>query len=58
MNVTGQGAPAGATYDIAVAKKQLQSVKEQGQQALQLIEAAAPSKATAPGVGARLNLTA
>ena len=45
-----------AKYDVAIAAKQLQSTREQGQQAVQLIQAAtAPS---APGVGGNLNVVA
>jgi len=50
---------AGAAYDMAVAKKSLQSTREQGQQALQLIQAATPSAPSAgSGVGTRLNVVA
>jgi len=48
-----------AAYDVAVASKQLQSTREQGQQAVQLIQAAtAPSAPSAPGVGGNLNVVA
>jgi hypothetical protein len=51
---------AGAAYDMAVAKKALQSTREQGQQALQLIQAATPPapSASSSGVGSRLNVVA
>ena len=50
---------AGAAYDVAVAKKSLQSTREQGQQALQLIQASTPSAPNASsGVGTRLNVVA
>lgn len=50
---------------VAIAKKQLDSVEQQGKQALALIEAASPPGAqhaapanVAAGVGANLNITA
>lgn len=49
---------AGAAYDMAVAKKALQSTREQGQQALQLIQAATPAPSGSSGVGSRLNVVA
>jgi len=49
---------AGAQYDMAVAKKSLQSTREQGQQALQLIQASTPSPSASSGVGSRLNVVA
>lgn len=49
---------AGAAYDMAVAKKALQSTREQGQQALQLIQAATPASSGSSGVGSRLNVVA
>lgn len=53
-----------AQMQILVARKQLDAVEEQGQQAVALIEAAAPAPAAKeaapqnvqPGVGARLNV--
>lgn len=58
MEIKGN-ALAGAQYDVAVAKKVLQSTREQGQQALQLIQAATPPAASAgDGVGTRLNIVA
>ncbi len=52
--------PAGAQYDMAVAKKVQTSVKEQGQDALKLIESAtAPQKLAASGhLGTKLNVVA
>jgi hypothetical protein len=47
-------------YDVAVASKQLQSTRDQGRQAMQLIQSAvapAPSAAS-PGVGSRLDVVA
>jgi hypothetical protein len=50
---------------VAVARKQLDSVEQQGKNALALIESSAPAAAQAPaplnapaGVGARLNVLA
>lgn len=58
MQISGSMLQA-ATYDVAVAKKALQSTREQGQQALQLIQSATPAPASASsGVGTRLNVTA
>ena len=48
----------GAQYDVAVAKKMLDSVEIQGQQTLQLIQAAAPPPNVQPGVGQRVNVVA
>jgi hypothetical protein len=48
-------------YDVAVAAKVQQSTREQGRQALQLIETAvAPTRqgASTPGIGDRLNVVA
>lgn len=52
--------------EIAVARKQLDSVEQQGRNALTLIQSSAPSEVpapantanTPPGVGARLNVVA
>jgi hypothetical protein len=58
MEIRGN-ALAGAQYDVAVAKKQLQSTREQGEQAVQLIQAATASAPNASsGVGSRLNVVA
>lgn len=46
----------GANYGVAVAKKQLDNVREQGQQALKLIEAASP--AVPQGTGQIVNVVA
>lgn len=48
----------GAQYDVAVAKKMLDSVEIQGQQTLQLIQAAAPPANVQAGVGQRVNVVA
>jgi hypothetical protein len=59
MQISGN-ASAGASYDVAVAKKVQQSTREQGEQALQLIEEATPAPAASPpaGTGGRLNVVA
>jgi hypothetical protein len=59
MQISGN-ASAGLGYDVAVAKKVLQSTREQGQQALQLIQAASPAASNAgPGSGGgRLDVVA
>ncbi len=51
--------------EIAVARRQLDSMEQQGRDALTLIQSAAPPEArgqtpanTAPGVGAQLNVVA
>jgi hypothetical protein len=52
-------ASAGPSYEVAVAKKVLQSTREQGQQALQLIQAASPPASNpGAGVGGGLNVVA
>jgi hypothetical protein len=48
---------AGAEYTVAVAKKQQDQVKEQGQQALKLIEAATPASPP-KGTGQLVNVVA
>lgn len=61
MQVSGSSAVTGAAYDVAIASKQLQSTREQGRQALQLIQAATastPSAASSPGVGGNLDVVA
>jgi hypothetical protein len=59
MEISGSNALAGARYDMAVAKKVLQSTREQGAQALQLIEASSAPSGSAPvGVGGQLNVVA
>ena len=55
MQISGNSS-VGANYDMAVAKKSLQSTREQGKQALQLIQSAMP--APTPGVGGNLNIKA
>lgn len=59
MQISGN-ASAGASYDVAVARKVQQSTREQGEQALQLIEEATPPPAASPpaGTGGRLNVVA
>jgi len=56
-------ASLGAQIQIAVAKKQLEAVEQQGRDALALIESSAPPRAsagppanTAPNVGTKLNV--
>ena len=55
MKVSPSG--SGADYGIAVAKKQLDNVREQGQQALKLIEAATPA-GPPQGTGQIVNVVA
>ena len=50
-------ANASAQYEVAVDKKQLDSVKQQGQNAVKLIQAAAPASASAD-IGKSLNILA
>lgn len=57
MNVTGAGADPQLQYAVAVEKKAQQSVREQGQQAVKLIDSAATRK-PADGTGTRLNVVA
>lgn len=47
-----------AAYDVAVAKKALANTKEQGQQALALIQAAAPAPAPQGDVGRLVDVRA
>ena len=58
--ITGSAALAGATYDFKVARKMLDSVEEQGEQAVQLIQAAASTPAAMPtgSVGRLLDVRA
>lgn len=56
MNVSGAGAAQQLQYSVAVEKKAQQSVREQGQQAVKLIDAAA--KPSPDGAGKRLNVVA
>jgi hypothetical protein len=58
MNVTGAGAGADPTlkYAVAVEKKIQDTVREQGQQAIKLIDAATTQGPD--GTGKRLNLVA
>ena len=56
-------ASLGAQIQIAVAKKQLEAVEQQGKDALALIESSSPPQApagpsanTAPNVGTKLNI--
>lgn len=58
MQISGNASMKAAAYDVAVASKQLQSTREQGQQAVQLIQAATASAPSAPGVGGNLNVVA
>jgi hypothetical protein len=59
MQISGK-APTGMAYEVAVAQKAQQSTREQGRQALQLIQSAvAPASGGAtPGIGDRLNVVA
>jgi hypothetical protein len=59
MEISGK-APAGMAYEVAVAAKVQQSTREQGRQALKLIQSAvAPAAgASTPGIGDRLNVVA
>ncbi|MFZ5893470.1 MAG: putative motility protein [Myxococcota bacterium] len=54
------GAAFADQYAVAVGKKALDSVKQQGQDALKLIQAAAPAAPAnvAPGIGQSLNVVA
>lgn len=57
LSPTSAGALSPASqYDTLVTRKVLDSTREQGEAALQLIQAAAPSANLQPGVGARLNV--
>lgn len=60
MNVSGNGSQLQQLqYSVAVEKKAQASAREQGEQAVQLIEAASSSAARAPqGTGTKLNITA
>jgi hypothetical protein len=55
MNVSSAGSALKAQMQVAVAKKQLESVKEQGAQSLELIQA---SSAPTGGQGQKLNIVA
>jgi methionine aminopeptidase len=49
----------GLAYDVAIAQKVNQSTREQGRQALELIQSAmAPTANASAGVGSRLNIVA
>lgn len=55
MQISGNS--TGLAYDVAVAAKMNQSTRDQGKQALQLIQSAvAPAPSGSPGVGTRLNI--
>ena len=58
--ISGAAGLAGATYDFKVAKKMLDSVEKQGEQAVQLIQAAAATPAPVPAgsVGRLLDVRA
>jgi hypothetical protein len=59
MNVPSPTAPAiGAQYDLAVARKILDSEQQQGQQALELIQSASPPRNVPDGVGRLVNVVA
>lgn len=51
-------APVDAQYQVAVAKKELDSARVQGQQSLELIQAAAAPANVPNGVGQQLNIVA
>jgi hypothetical protein len=55
MNVSSAGSALKAQMQVAVAKKQLESVKEQGAQSLELIQA---SSAPSGAQGQKLNIVA
>lgn len=59
MNVTSAGAGGNAQlqYAVAVEKKAQDATREQGKQAVQLIQAAAP-KSPPPGTGGTLDIVA
>jgi hypothetical protein len=53
------GSATGMAYDVAIATKVNQSTREQGRQALELIQAAtAPPSSASSSVGGRLNVVA
>ena len=57
MQISGNS--TGLAYEVAIASKMNQSTREQGKQALQLIQSAmAPAPSGNPGVGTRLNVVA
>jgi hypothetical protein len=58
--VSGSSMVAGAAYDVAVAKKALANTKEQGEQALALIQAAAapPAPAASASIGTLVDVRA
>jgi hypothetical protein len=57
MQISGNS--TSLAYDVAVAAKVNQSTREQGKQALQLIQSAtAPTPGGSAGVGTRLNVVA
>jgi hypothetical protein len=57
MQISGNS--TGLAYEVDVASKMNQSTREQGQQALQLIQSAmVPASSGSPGVGTRLNVVA
>ena len=57
-SISGSPLLTGAAYEVAVAKKALASTKEQGQQALALIQAAAPAPARPGEVGHLIDIRA
>ena len=56
MQISGNS--SGLAYDVAVAKKMQLSTRVQGEQAVQLIQAATASPSASSGVGSRLNVVA
>jgi hypothetical protein len=61
MDISGASSSAaqiGAQLQVAVAKKALDSVREQGQQSLELIQSAVAPANVPDGVGRHLNIRA
>jgi hypothetical protein len=56
--MSGVSLSSGLAMSVAVERKRQASTREQGQQALQLIEAAIQPQAAAGSVGSVLNITA
>jgi hypothetical protein len=58
--VSGSSTLTGAAYDVAVAKKALANTKEQGEQALALIQAAVapPGPAASGSIGTLIDVRA
>jgi len=58
MAPTSSTTGVAAQFAVAVQKKMNDNVTEQGKSAVQLIEAAAPAKASSGSVGTQLDVTA